>query len=96
MTQGAADSPCISIHCPHFFRVGNAIAVRLATAVHRVPKCSYADSSVLIHYSYDLDPDFHYYETDDIAVGITAITQRGHARIIQYLIRNGSSMFEDA
>eukprot|EP00974_Lingulodinium_polyedra_P052318 5033443-Lingulodinium_polyedra.AAC.1 len=59
----------------NFFRVGNVIAVRLAKAVQRAPKCSCGDSSVLIHYSYDLDPGFHYYETEDAALDISAITQ---------------------
>ena len=73
----------------NFFRVSNVVAVRVGKGIHRVPRCDYADGSVLIHYLSDIKPDFHYYETDDTAIDIHAVTQSGHARAIQCLTRKG-------
>ena len=48
----------------NFFRISDVFAVRLGKCVNTVSKCDYAERSVLIHYTSDTDPDFHFYETN--------------------------------
>ena len=80
----------------NFFRVSNVVSIRLGKGLHRVPKCEYADGSVLIHYTNDVNPDFHYYETNDTGLDLSTITQCGHARIIHCLTRQGCAhVFDD-
>ena len=80
----------------NFFRIGDVFAIRLGKSVATVSKCEAADRSVLIYYTYDTDPDFHYYETKDTALDIRYITQSSKSRIIQCLVKNGcQSVIDD-
>ena len=74
----------------NYFRVDNVVTVRLGKSVHKIPKCAHADGCTLIHYTNDLNPDFHYYETTDTALNIPQIIHANNSRVIQCLTRAGS------
>ena len=74
----------------NFFRVNDVVAVRLGKSLSQVKKCEYAERSVLIHYTSDTNPDFHYYETNDTALDLNHIAGSNKSRIIQCLVQHGS------
>jgi len=72
-----------------FFRISDVIAVKIGKSVTSVNSCEYASSCVLIYYTNNLDPDFHFHETKDTALNIQHIAQSNKARIIQCLVKPG-------
>eukprot|EP00959_Pyramimonas_sp_CCMP1952_P473657 9502103-Pyramimonas_sp.AAC.1 len=48
----------------NFFRIENAVPVRLAKSIHELPPVTYADSCTLVHHDNDVDPGFQYYEAE--------------------------------
>ena len=82
----------------NYFRISDVIAIRLGKSIHSVNAYAPANRSVLVHYTSDTDPDFHYYESEDTALNIRDITGNPKARIIQCLVRDGcqSAMDDNA
>jgi hypothetical protein len=101
LTTASRNSPKVFLALQYvirnFFRINDVIAVRLGKNIHSVSKCDYADSSILVHYTSDLNPDFHFYETEDTAINIANVTQSHKSRIIQCLMKRGChSIIEDS
>eukprot|EP00959_Pyramimonas_sp_CCMP1952_P190339 3981197-Pyramimonas_sp.AAC.1 len=89
MTTASLLSPKVHLALQYliinFFRIENVVSVRLATRIHNLPPVTYADSCTLAHYDNDVNPGFHYYEAEGIALNIHDITGSAHSRIIQCL-----------
>ena len=65
------------------FRIENAVAVRLAKSMRKLPAASYADSCVPVHYDNDVTPGFHHDEADGAALNVHDITGAAHAKVTQ-------------
>ena len=80
----------------HKLRLRNVITVRLGNGIQSFPKCKYADSCTLVHYNYDTNPDFHFYETIDTALEVYPITHNRNSRTIQFLhVHNTTTTMDD-
>eukprot|EP00959_Pyramimonas_sp_CCMP1952_P365523 7655392-Pyramimonas_sp.AAC.1 len=69
----------------HFFHIENLVSVRLAKSIRKLPPAACADSCTLVHYDKDVNPGFHYYEAEGIALNIHDITGSALSRIFQCL-----------
>eukprot|EP00959_Pyramimonas_sp_CCMP1952_P210302 4400990-Pyramimonas_sp.AAC.1 len=54
----------------NFFRIENVVSVRLAKSILELPSVTYADSCAVVHYDSDVNPGFHYYESDGAGLKI--------------------------
>ncbi len=70
-----------------FFKIDDVIAVRVGNSIHQLPSYSGADSSVVIYYYDDNDPQFKYYETKDTAVELRQITSSTKSKVIQCIVK---------
>ena len=73
----------------NYFRISDVFAVRIGNGVSKVSKCEYADKCTLIYYTSDIDPNFHYYESNDTAIDFKTITHSQSIRFMQCLIKSG-------
>eukprot|EP00959_Pyramimonas_sp_CCMP1952_P031600 662783-Pyramimonas_sp.AAC.1 len=60
MTTASRLSPKVHLALQYlirnFFRIENAVSVRSAESIHKLPLVTYADSCTLVHYDNDVDP----------------------------------------
>ena len=86
MTTVSSNAPkvLIALHFVilYFCWISDVFAIRLGRSVTNVSGCPHADGSTLIYYLSDLDPNFHFYETEDTALDIRHITSDDKARFI--------------
>ena len=54
----------------NYFRISDVIPVRLGKSIAKVGIFAGVDGSILIHYTSDTSPDFHYSESDDTSYSI--------------------------
>eukprot|EP00959_Pyramimonas_sp_CCMP1952_P009649 201470-Pyramimonas_sp.AAC.1 len=68
MTTASRLSPKVHLALQYltrnFHRIENVVSVRLAKSIHELPPVTYADSFALVHCDSDVNPAFHYYESE--------------------------------
>eukprot|EP00959_Pyramimonas_sp_CCMP1952_P173797 3631500-Pyramimonas_sp.AAC.2 len=69
----------------NYFRIENAVAVRFAQNVRKLPQRARANSSALIHGDSDASLEFHYYGSHGTTLSIEGISGGTRSRIIQCL-----------
>ena len=89
MTTASRRSPKVHVallcRIRKYFRIENAVAVRLAKDMRNLPAAPRADSCALVSYDNDVTPGFHYYEAGGTALNVYDITGTARARVIQRL-----------